>query len=117
MYQPIKEQLRGLPVSDGMQMVTAGLVSGSLAAVIFNPLELVKTRMQSKANRLQGPAQVIRAVLAEQGFAGLWKGAGPSVVSITHQCMDFESLLSHSTVIGWLNASPQMNIEQELAKS
>ena len=81
LYQPLKETISSLPISDGAQKVTAGLLSGTIAATVFNPLELVKTRLQSRANQGGSPVAIVRNVVAHQGVLGLWRGTGPSAVS------------------------------------
>mmetsp|Transcript_15707 Transcript_15707/g.47345 ORF Transcript_15707/g.47345 Transcript_15707/m.47345 type:complete len:296 (-) Transcript_15707:589-1476(-) len=58
--------------------LVAGSASGGLAAVICNPTELVKVRLQSKDGARGGPGAVIRKVIAEDGFLGLWRGTVPA---------------------------------------
>lgn len=60
--------------------IAAGSVSGGVAAGVTNPLDLIKTRMQSKANPHKTMIASTRAVLAEGGVKGLWRGSGPSMV-------------------------------------
>ena len=59
----------------------AGCVSGGFAAAVTNPLDLVKTRLQSKDNPYKTIGQVVRAVVKNEGLVGLWAGTIPSVVS------------------------------------
>lgn len=81
-YGPVKEAM-GV-TSDNpslMRKIAAGSLSGGVAAGVTNPLDLIKTRMQSKANPHKTMIASTRAVLAEGGVKGLWRGSGPSMVS------------------------------------
>lgn len=66
--------------------MAAGLTSGSIAAVVTSPLELIKTRLQATAlgaGAQQAPSSalsVVRSVVAADGVAGLWRGAVPGVI-------------------------------------
>ena len=80
-YGPVKEAM-GV-TSDNpslMRKIAAGSISGGVAAGVTNPLDLIKTRMQSKANPHKTMIASTRAVLAEGGVKGLWRGSGPSMV-------------------------------------
>ena len=60
--------------------VAAGSLSGALAAWASNPIDLIKTRMQSKENPHRSSAAVVRHILKEDGVRGLWAGTVPSTV-------------------------------------
>ena len=68
-----------------VRKIAAGSISGGVAAGVTNPLDLIKTRMQSKANPHKTMGASTRAVLAEGGVKGLWRGSGPSMVR--HCCL------------------------------
>ena len=87
-YGPVKEAM-GV-TSDNpslMRKIAAGSVSGGVAAGVTNPLDLIKTRMQSKANPHKTMVASTRAVLAEGGVKGLWRGSGPSMVRLSSKQM------------------------------
>lgn len=65
-----------------LRNIAAGTLSGALAAWAANPLDLVKTRMQSKDNPHKSSTAVIRSVVQEQGLKGLWVGTVPAVVGL-----------------------------------
>ena len=63
----------------------AGMSSGATAALICNPIELVKTRQQAAAGSAsafayEGPIDGLRQLLASEGWIGLWRGTGVSML-------------------------------------
>lgn len=64
----------------------AGLMSGVTEAVlIVTPFEVVKTRLQTQVSfgtklKYNGPIDVVRKVIKEEGVQSLWKGNGPTMV-------------------------------------
>ena len=84
-YSPIKRAMGG--DEDHISLLrnlVAGSVSGGFAAAVTNPLDLVKTRLQSKDNPYKTIGQVVKAVVKDEGIVGLWAGTMPSVVSFIH---------------------------------
>lgn len=63
-----------------LHKAAAGTLSGGLAAALTSPTELVKTRLQAQGSTARGPLEVVRAVVAQEGVAGLWRGAVPGLV-------------------------------------
>ena len=62
--------------------VCAG-VSGAFAGVIINPLDVVKTRLQTQGasgQRYEGSLDAIRTIQAQEGSAAFLKGMGPRVL-------------------------------------
>jgi len=58
----------------------AGSFSGTCSTILFQPLDLVKTRLQNTATPLrQGMVGVVGEVLARERLRGLWRGLVPSV--------------------------------------
>jgi len=65
-------------------MVTAflaGSFSGVCSTVLFQPLDLIKTRIQTRPTGKQPltVASVARSVMRSEGVLGLWRGLGPSL--------------------------------------
>ena len=63
----------------------AGMSSGAIAALICNPIELVKTRQQAAAggastHAYAGPLDGLNKLLAAEGWIGLWRGTGVSML-------------------------------------
>ena len=63
--------------------IAAGSLSGAVAAGVTNPLDLIKTRMQSKGNPDKTMMAAMRSVLTQGGVKGLWRGSAPSMVSVS----------------------------------
>lgn len=60
--------------------IAAGAISGSFASLASNPIDLVKTRLQSKENPYRTSTEVIRGVIQTEGVLGLWRGTVPAMV-------------------------------------
>lgn len=58
--------------------ITAGCLSGSMAAITSNPMDLVKTKLQTKNSKYTSSLHVIRDVIKEYGVKGLWVGTVPA---------------------------------------
>jgi Mitochondrial carrier protein len=93
LYEPIKDKLAALrnntqgdSSSDKGRnsfavKAGAGIMSGGLAAVLGNPFELTKTRMQSNDHAAyRNVGHALRSIVRQEGALGLWRGVGPSVV-------------------------------------
>lgn len=63
-----------------------GYVSGVLAAIITNPIDVVKTRMQASfkdtSNHYNTTAHSIKTIIQEDGFRGFTRGMGPRLLRI-----------------------------------
>lgn len=79
MYSPMKTAMGADTDPTVLKKVAAGSASGAIATFITNPIELLKTRLQSCST--MGPLQVIKKIIKQDGVTGLWKGTMPSAVS------------------------------------
>ncbi|CAK0781436.1 hypothetical protein CVIRNUC_005373 [Coccomyxa viridis] len=80
-YSPLKRALGGDEEHISLlRNLVAGSIAGGVAAAVTNPLDLVKTRLQSKDNPYKTIGQVVSAVMKDEGVAGLWAGTMPSVL-------------------------------------
>jgi len=74
--------MSGLDLAAGMSPMVkaflAGSMSGTCSTLLFQPLDVVKTRLQSSATRssMFGEAS---AVMTAEGLRGLWRGVLPSL--------------------------------------
>ncbi|KAL5018408.1 hypothetical protein ScPMuIL_004130 [Solemya velum] len=60
----------------------AGMVSGTCSAVLFQPLDVVKTQMQNSIRKGQGAVSILnvcRSVIRQKTIFGLWMGLIPSL--------------------------------------
>ena len=82
-YSPLKRALGGDEEHISLlRNLVAGSIAGGVAAAVTNPLDLVKTRLQSKDNPFKTIGQVVSAVMKDEGVVGLWAGTMPSVVGL-----------------------------------
>lgn len=85
----------------------SGAVSGSIAAVLTHPFDLIKTRLQTKSSSSTTGAQLsrtlrngsvpiahngssvihaFRQIVRNEGYAGLWKGLSPRAAKVAPAC-------------------------------
>ncbi|GAB6026319.1 hypothetical protein CHUAL_012525 [Chamberlinius hualienensis] len=84
-YEQIRAKLRHVTgTKNGDYSFWIPLISGTLArtgsAVIISPLELVRTKMQSKKMKFGEVKTAIRLLIVQQGYLSLWKGLGPTIL-------------------------------------
>lgn len=79
MYGPLKTVVGADIDPTPLKKIAAGSASGAIATFVTNPIELLKTRLQSCSTKT--PVQVIQKIVRENGITGLWKGTMPSAVS------------------------------------
>ncbi|XP_077215384.1 uncharacterized protein LOC143849952 [Tasmannia lanceolata] len=75
-----------VPSQSTIVMVQAGggIVAGTVASCITTPLDTIKTRLQVMDNENREPArQVIKSLIVEDGWKGLYRGLGPRFVSMS----------------------------------
>ncbi|KAI7807151.1 probable mitochondrial glutathione transporter SLC25A40 isoform X1 [Triplophysa rosa] len=75
---------------------TAGAVSGSIAAIVTLPFDVVKTRRQVELGELQATNlstqvssstyNVMKRIVAENGFSGLFAGFMPRLIKVAPAC-------------------------------
>ncbi|KAK9843973.1 hypothetical protein WJX81_000833 [Elliptochloris bilobata] len=79
-YGPVKSLLsRGDDSSSILRKLTAGCISGAVAAAATNPIDLIKTRLQAKGSPYRSSTDVVRHIVREHGVRGLWVGSTPSM--------------------------------------
>ncbi|KAF0695089.1 Aste57867_14074 [Aphanomyces stellatus] len=62
---------------------STGAVSGGLAAIAFQPLDVIRTHQQGTFNsQRQSVQQSVQRVLAEGGVGGLWRGTTPTLLRV-----------------------------------
>ncbi|XP_074647564.1 mitochondrial glycine transporter A-like [Tubulanus polymorphus] len=82
--QPLhnKSTMEGLLSSPLVKSFLAGSFSGTCSTVIFQPFDLVKTRLQSPVAIGSAPNSMIATiscVIRNERIVGLWKGMSPSI--------------------------------------
>lgn len=60
--------------------VVAGGMARAIAATLISPLELVRTKMQSKKLTYLEIKEAVKSLVQNQGFRSLWRGLGPTVL-------------------------------------
>ena len=82
--QPLEQQPRGDGEVAAVQAV-AGILTGCNTAVITNPMDVAKTRLQTAATRAGGAKPtwvgVVRELYATNGLRGFYRGVQPRMVS------------------------------------
>ena len=64
-----------------MKAFLAGSLSGTCSTLLFQPLDLIKTRLQqqSEPGRRLSMLRLMGRVVAQDSLAGLWRGVVPSL--------------------------------------
>ena len=60
----------------------SGGVAGTVAACITNPLEVIKTQLQSSTSAKCHPSDIFKKILDTDGIQGFWRGLPPTLVGI-----------------------------------
>ncbi|KAL3934134.1 MAG: hypothetical protein SGBAC_010085, partial [Bacillariaceae sp.] len=63
----------------------SGGVSGTVASTVTNPLEVIKTQLQSSNTALlesKSPIGIAKAIIKQDGIPGFWRGLPPTLVGI-----------------------------------
>lgn len=120
-FRPILNQLH---TGDGppplYKRMLAGMTSGATAALVCNPIELVKTRQQGSAGNFQGrytykgPLDGFRQLHKAEGIKGMWRGTGISMVrsaSVTGPHLTtYTGVKDLFVEKGWLKDAPPLHI-------
>jgi len=80
-YQHTKQQNFSIQISGNpvVKSFLAGSLSGTCSTLLFQPLDLVKTRIQ-QANTRQSMFTQFHNIVVSERVKGLWKGTRPSLV-------------------------------------
>jgi len=90
--------------------VTAGALAGFIAAVLTNPMDVVKTRLQTQHHQQHIEKDVVKtlyknsyeaflAMMREEGWKGFTRGLGPRVITSTFFSSWFG--LIYEAVVHW----------------
>mmetsp|Transcript_15386 Transcript_15386/g.30253 ORF Transcript_15386/g.30253 Transcript_15386/m.30253 type:complete len:290 (+) Transcript_15386:27-896(+) len=86
LYEPILNSVASASERDGKEKIAfwkrlfAGGASGGISISIFNPTEVVKTKMQTTTTSGRSMFDVVRSVYATDGILGFWAGVRPNVM-------------------------------------
>ncbi|XP_072952376.1 uncharacterized protein [Typha angustifolia] len=63
---------------------TGGVIAGAVASCITTPIDTIKTRLQVMDNqKRQNAREVVKRLIAEDGWKGLYRGLGPRFFSMS----------------------------------
>ncbi|XP_056375107.1 probable mitochondrial glutathione transporter SLC25A40 [Hyla sarda] len=83
-YFTCYDQLRDILIHHMNNVETASLIAGATArlgsATLISPLELIRTKMQSRTLSYKELTSCIQSSVAKEGWLSLWKGWGPTVL-------------------------------------
>jgi len=66
---------------ESLKLFSGGL-AGTVAACITNPLEVVKTQLQSSNSAKCSPSEIFQKILNADGIPGFWRGLPPTLLGI-----------------------------------
>lgn len=65
----------------------SGATSGTVAAVVTHPFDLVKTQLQAKSSGQQNQTiSILKGILKNEGVQGLFKGLSPRIAKVAPAC-------------------------------
>lgn len=111
-YGPIKNILKRVVTDDKqatvkfIRNITAGCLSGAIAAIASNPVDLCKTKLQAKNSPYTSSMHVIKDVVKQRGIRGLWVGTVPAAIRTAAltatQCVTYDHAKRFCTrMTGW----------------
>jgi solute carrier family 25 (mitochondrial uncoupling protein), member 8/9 len=108
LYAPIKSTLAPDGNASFSVKLASGTMSGTIAAALSSPTELIKTRLQAKTSQPQSLLEVVRTVTKQDGVRGLWQGAVPGMtragILTATQCASYDEVKGMFTAAsGWGN--------------
>mmetsp|Transcript_34540 Transcript_34540/g.75390 ORF Transcript_34540/g.75390 Transcript_34540/m.75390 type:complete len:298 (-) Transcript_34540:48-941(-) len=82
LYEPVRDVFGvfGQPGAppNYLQRLLAGGVAGGISIAVFNPLDVVKTKLQASSMG-HSVSEVARNIWADRGVAGFWAGVQPNI--------------------------------------
>jgi hypothetical protein len=82
LYQPIKDILKSeSDVSEPFyKKIMAGAISGMIGALIANPSDLLKVKLQAEQASMKssGIVKMFKTIVKNDGYIGLYRGVGPT---------------------------------------
>ncbi|CAO1615329.1 unnamed protein product [Sympodiomycopsis kandeliae] len=64
----------------------SGATSGTVAAVVTHPFDLVKTQLQAQSQAQKQTIPILKTILKNEGIAGLFKGLSPRIAKVAPAC-------------------------------
>ena len=75
----ISEAITYRPCRDNVFPAIAGSTARTFTAVLVSPLELIRTKMQSRKMSFTQIGDAVKLTLRTEGIMGLWKGCMPTL--------------------------------------
>ena len=123
-FQPILDAMHepGSGPAPVAKRMASGMSSGAIAALVCNPIELVKTRQQSAGHMPGGHALArLRQIYRTDGLQGLWRGTGVSMArsaAVTGPHLTTYTLTKeHVLRLGWMADSTPLHVLSSLMGS
>jgi hypothetical protein len=63
-----------------LSKILAALVTGTMGALIANPIDVVKIRLMAETNAYSSITAALKSIYRNEGFSGLYKGLFPSTL-------------------------------------
>lgn len=105
-YQYMNFQWKQSHKPSALGNLYAAVVAGFFCTIIVNPFWVLKIRLAT-SNKYTGMGHALRSIIKNEGFGGLWKGTGISLVGISEGAVQFVAyeqlkLISGTSVGGQL---------------
>lgn len=97
----------------------AGSICGGIGATLFNPLDLIRLRMQANSRAYSGIFSAMRLIGSTEGLLGLWRGSKANVLRATMlsgtqlSIYDQTKAILRDKAVGW-QEGPQLHMAASL---
>jgi len=105
----------------GSSAAIAGSLSGALALIFVQPLDVIKTRQQQKildkdnAQKYKGILRAVKTIVSEEGVRALWKGTSPGLFRVIPGAgLNFLALHTITNLVQTANGSNKLTSFQSL---
>lgn len=83
-YRAFRRELEATGMGSQMASVLSGALSGVLVSAVYGPLDLIKIRLQTSAERM-GPLECVSKILRTEGVRGLTRGLEATIARTVPQ--------------------------------
>lgn len=83
-YRAFRRELETMGLGSQAASVLSGALSGALVSAVYGPLDLIKIRMQTSAERMS-PLECVRKIIKTEGVRGFTNGLGATVARTVPQ--------------------------------
>lgn len=74
--------------SSWVDHMSSAILAGAITTVVVNPFWVLKIRLAT-SNKYRGLSHALTSIIHTEGYSGLWKGVGPSLIGVSEGASQF----------------------------